>query len=273
MKKITLYVVGHKPFELPAECDAIYHPIYVGNGISYGKAKSFLSDDIGSNISKKNANYCEMTAYYWIWKNDLDSEIVGVLHYRRYFKNERILTASDIENSVILQTDNAVILPKPITWKKDSVYLAYLRGGGYKKDIEHVIKIIDKIYPEYMPALNKVLNGHKASYCNMIICRKTFFDGYCKWIFRILGEMEDQTDMTGYTKEEQRVYGYLAEILLNVYCEHNECQKEEKNLFMPENESSSKKKRKEILYFAKEIIKHAIWFPSGIKPARRKLGV
>ena len=50
-------------------------PIQVGNdsdipGIEY-------RDNIGNNISEKNSTYCELTAQYWAWKNDTDSDYIG----------------------------------------------------------------------------------------------------------------------------------------------------------------------------------------------------
>jgi len=273
-KRIAIYIVGHKPFSIPKECDAIYIPILVGGAVTYGEENGFLTDNTGSNISEKNANYCELTAYYWIWKNDTANEIVGISHYRRYFTEKgKILSALDIEQGIVGKKNNGVILPKPIIWKKDSVYLAYLRGAGYKKDIENMIKIIREDHPEYVPALFQVLSGKKASYCNMVICRKSFFNEYCEWLFGILEKVEKLTDMTGYTASERRIYGYLGEILLNVFCRKNECAKEEKPLLMLEesNIPHIKKKKAELGKGIKKIVKYIIWFPSGIKPARRKM--
>ena len=42
-----------------------------------------------------------------------------------------------------------------------------------------------------------------------------------EWLFPILFELERATDLSGYSKEEARIYGYLSEILLNVWVKKN----------------------------------------------------
>ena len=78
--------------------DDMYLPIHVG---AEGKTLDlgYQKDNVGENISKKNANYCELTGLYWVWKN-LDADFIGLAHYRRHFclnkikggKKESIIT-------------------------------------------------------------------------------------------------------------------------------------------------------------------------------------
>lgn len=42
-----------------------------------------ITDDIGDNISEKNAMYNETSAGYWIAKNDVKHDYVGLYHYSR----------------------------------------------------------------------------------------------------------------------------------------------------------------------------------------------
>ena len=58
----------------------------------------------------------------------------------------------------------------------------------------------------------------------MMIMSRKYFDDYCKWLFNVLFHVEMQTDLTGYSKSEKRIYGYLSEILLNVWVKKNNLQ-------------------------------------------------
>ena len=65
------------------------------------------------------------------------------------------------------------------------------------------------------------MNFNANSYCNMFIMKRDNFDKYCEWLFYILFELEKETDLTGYTASEARIYGYLSERLLNVWVKQN----------------------------------------------------
>ena len=81
--RIKIFVAHHKPWYVYE--DDVYVPIQVW------KKKLAIDlwiiwDDTWDNISEKNANYAELTAQYWVWKNyDLrDVDYVWFCHYRRY---------------------------------------------------------------------------------------------------------------------------------------------------------------------------------------------
>lgn len=80
--KTTIYIVSHKDFIAPEMTG--YVPILAGAAANH--AQIAVKDDKGVNISKKNPQYCELTAQYWVWKNSfIQSDNIGFVHYRRYF--------------------------------------------------------------------------------------------------------------------------------------------------------------------------------------------
>jgi hypothetical protein len=83
MSKISIYIAYHKESHL-VETD-VYTPIHVGRALSDKILPGMIGDDTGNNISHLNPIYCELTAAYWAWKNDIDSDFIGLCHYRRFF--------------------------------------------------------------------------------------------------------------------------------------------------------------------------------------------
>lgn len=260
-----IYVVAHKMYNSPRLDDA-YKTIYVGNKVrEEAKTKGFIVDSEGNSICEKNPYYCELTALYWIWKNDKKSDWIGLNHYRRYFmssKSHEILTAHEIEQ---LLSSHDVIL-----WKKlhlhENVERFYYRGGGYKKDILLLKKVMKSLYPDYMKICEKVLSEKSASYANMFVMHRAQFDKYCEWLFKILFAMEKELDMTDYTVQEKRVFGYLGEILLNVWVKKNNITVTYCDVVNTEVSSHNRMERVKIV--GKNIVKRIIYFPFGIKYKR-----
>ena len=221
---MTVFVAAHKDFglELPSE----YKVIQVG---ASGKGHfSDVADDTGDNISFKNPNFCELTAQYWIWKNCKD-DAVGLCHYRRFFYtwpryllrtllgiNTRMISGNEI-SEILSRYDAIVTLPCVL---RKTVWVRY-GISHYIEDLEWAKKIIEKEYPEYMPAFKEAMNRKQYHYGNMIICNKTLYDSYSSWLFSILFEVEKHTDVSMRPPYQQRAYGFLSERLLDVYLLHN----------------------------------------------------
>lgn len=219
----SILVVSHKPFQCP-EIEG-YKPIYVGSK-NFEIASDAFRDDKGDSIAEKNPNYCELTALYWFWKNcDSKYDYVGLCHYRRYFSkfgmtksSKFYLTNNDITK---IMKNYEVILP---TLRQLSCSVAenyYVKGHGKKKDIDALMKIMKELYSEYVDVFNSILISNKLSYCNMFVISYDNYCRYCQWLFDLLFRLEKETDLTDYSPAEARIYGYLSEILLNVWVQKN----------------------------------------------------
>ena len=218
MKNVKVYIATHKKANLPELKE--YVPIQVG---AEGKEKlGYITDNTGENISNKNPNFCELTATYWIMKND-NSDIVGLTHYRRYFFNNIFSNSfkNIIHKEKIIKILNNydIIVPK-----KYKLGVTVEKQYSQIHNIEDLMKcgeIIKNKNPEYSEAFDKVLKKRKIYTYNMFISRKKIFDDYYKWLFDILFEAEKIIDISNYDNYNKRVYGFLSERLFNVWIEKN----------------------------------------------------
>lgn len=228
--ELTIYIATHKRYEFTK--NKYYCPIQV----NAKKNKHFLpvTDDMGSNISEKNNRFCELTALYWIWKNDYHSRYIGLCHYRRYFKmkfsfldllkiqyNQKYLDENDVEvSSKIINwlEKGYIILPKPLNFGKISVKKQYEEYHS-NQDLHILRKIVFDMYPEYIDAWNEVFNGHQLYAFNMFIMNTHKFNEYMKWLFSILFQVEEKIP----PKEDlyqNRTFGFMSERLFNVFLEY-----------------------------------------------------
>lgn len=246
MKKIFIGIAGHKKYKMPT--DYPYIPIQVG---AKGKPtiKGFLRDDIGDNISDLNSNFSELTGLYYIWKN-IDSEYKGLVHYRRYFKRsylKTILKPSEDFNRILKKKDfekifskSNVILPKKRKYYIETNYSHYVNAHSAEALI-YSKKIIEENYPEYLVSFEHVMKSRSAHMFNMFIMKSEFFDEYCSWLFSILFKLQEKIDLSKYPGQEARVFGYVSELLLDVWIEKKQISFKEIPVFYVEGQHLLKK--------------------------------
>lgn len=231
---MRIYLATHKRYTMPD--DELYQPIEVGAAINSDLGYA-LKDNTGDNISSENRNFCELTAYYWIWKNVKDQDVVGVGHYRRIpTLGNKLFTkgtlAEELKSydcfvnlglpSVInykdVFTDNSY---RSMDWPNHSVYQGY--AFCHKRvDIDLAWEAIIKYYPDYeKDFVNNIVFGDLFVPCNILIAPKKIFDEYCEWLFTILFYVRKYSPYKEYDEYNARVFGFLAERLQALYFVHN----------------------------------------------------
>lgn len=232
MAKSKIIVCAHKnDFVLSND---VFRPLQVGKAQSTVNL-GFDGDDTGDNISRKNPNYCELTGLYWAWKNMTDYDFVGLAHYRRYFdfsKNAskidyvRHFSVDDFcklqktwQNPADALGDCDIILPNP-WYMNESVSECYIKA--HLPEEYHLLgRILLKNHPEYKESIRKFwcMDNRWIAY-NMFFTRKEIFEDYCQWLFPMLEELERYIKVVDYPFQK-RTYGFMGEILLPLYCQHN----------------------------------------------------
>lgn len=176
-------------------------------------------DNQGENISGKNANYCELTALYWIWKNRLcadrkegGAEYYGLFHYRRILdiREEDLcrMTAHGID----------VILPYPTMHEPDirEHPVRYVK----EEDFGAMRKALSELRPEYAEGFEDILRQPFFYNYNLLIARRRVLRDYCEWLFPILERTEELSTPKGRERKD-RYIGYLGESLETLYFLYN----------------------------------------------------
>ena len=248
MTNIKIFICAHKEVPLPQH--PYFLPIQAGASL-HNHINGYQPDDEGDNISIKNPHFCELTCHYWAWKNLKNVDIVGLNHYRRYFdftrkwpqfsedkhfiSTEEFLkqeyTFPNLEN---LLSKYDIILPVARHWRVSNTQ----QYGDYHiaKDWEMLRQIIKERHPEYMPAFENTMDhSNKSVGYNMFITHWKHFDAYSEWLFDILFEVERRVPPID-DPIQSRIYGYMSERLINVFCEHRHLMIKYIPLIMPLDE-------------------------------------
>ena len=253
--EIKIVVAAHKEYRMPN--DSMYIPIHVGHALAK-QEYSWQGDDTGDNISQKNPNYCELTALYWAWKN-LDADAIGLVHYRRHFLRPNIRKLEKIRiltglchkelkwDSIIAKQEVEKILNKypVIVPTKRHYYIETVESqythAHHQQDLDVVRMVLEKNQKKYLETFNKHMKERSTHIYNMFIMRKEYFDKYCSWLFDILFEVEKKLDISNYSKNDARVFGFLGERLLDIWLEANKIKYFENKIICIEKQNWIKK--------------------------------
>ena len=211
----TMFVITHKPIKEKWK-EQGYHYLAVGKKLSGVE----LSDATGDNIADKNRYYCELTGLYWVWKNIKEKE-VGICHYRRFFctvvDNQYFPMPIEDLNSALKEGD--IVLPKKVNVYMD--YLTYYEKCLRNDALRQCCRFLIEKDQKYKLIIEQLLKNN-CYYCyNMLYASKATVDQYCRWLFPLLFEFEPLINMRGWSQQQQRVFGYLSEFLLNIWVKAN----------------------------------------------------
>lgn len=224
---IKIYVSKHREFHT-IQSDII-ETIWCGNL----SKKNKRSDSQGDNISNLNDKFCELTTLYWAWKNE-KRKYFGFFHYRRfmsfnlnktkniysefYFDDETIkehcLNDANIREIV---NNYDLILPKKDTLNC-SLYEQYKNSNGhFIEDLDLALEILISKYPNFKKWIEVTKKQNYIYFFNIFIAKNEIFNNYCEWLFPILFELNNKIDFQNRNFYSNRVVGFVAERLFNVY--------------------------------------------------------
>jgi hypothetical protein len=231
---------------------------YPYRNIQCGRASTNIKldmagDDTGGNISKENRYWSEITGLYWAWKNIEKTEFVGLCSYRRFFNLKASNMPIELQGSknagqhvrdinyeilddVFKQSD--VVLPVSYSYAWS---IRRVCSMNYKdKDFSALKEMIKEVQPEYLGTYNNMMyKSNKMIGHNMFIMKWDDFQNYCEWVFSILMPLSEVINPKDYPISQVRVYGYMHELLLAVYCSHNKFRVSESQLLWINDEIDS----------------------------------
>ena len=232
--QVSIYSAYHRLS--PRVSSKSIKPIHVGAELAGAPLTGMLADNTGDHISEKNGSFCELTALYWAWKNDQDSDFIGLMHYRRLLDvageidggpAEAYVGAVDIESWTAraeawmkAELDNwDIVLPRlhKMGVSVENNYLA----GHHQEDFDKMRDVIAADHPAYLDAFNTAAKSMDIRLGNIALMRREVFGRYCTWLFDILLKVDAADfDRRNYSPYQSRYIGFLAERLMTTFILH-----------------------------------------------------
>ena len=141
-------------------------------------------DNFPESLSDRNRRLCEGTAVWWV-ANHLDTDYVGLEHYRRKFD------LSDDQLESLLKEDVDIITTKPMELEDtmSRAYALYHYGG----DWVFMMNLLKQHDPDHYDFYEKEAEKRSFHFGNINIMKKEIFSEYCQWLFPILDDFYRQS--------------------------------------------------------------------------------
>lgn len=221
-EKLKIYISCHKDYEDVGITDSHYK-IITNKNIKNNSSLEMIKID--SELDDRM--WSELASIYHIWKHpELQADIIGLCHYRRYF--------AFMDN--VPKTFEKPIVPTRLNFAFNN-YINYEINHN-SKDLLNVMMIVHNDFKAYYPAINAMADSHYCFPYNMFIFNKYLFNAYCEFLFKVLFKFDkiinvnnnynkmlehicnhkelyiERSNYPNNTYEYQaRLYGFLAERL------------------------------------------------------------
>ena len=247
---VAIYLAYHKNSQRLAS--GVLRPVHVGRALADDSIRALMADmpgdDTGDNISAKNPLFCELTLQYWVWKNRMDADYIGFLHYRRQLnfnpagaskpldewgnQNFKTLGPETVEacglnddaiRRAVAGADVVTVKPWNVVFKGSASNYDHYAHSDPKlhiADYDRALAILKERFPDYAPDADAYNAAKTGYYTNIFVMRRDIFARYMEYLFGILSELEKRLDLTDYSVQERRVFGYVSEWLFGIFLTH-----------------------------------------------------
>ena len=145
------------------------------------------------------------------------------MHYRRYFSNGKLWKRKEAriisEGELQKKLDKCdILLPRPRNYWIETNYSQYAHAH-HAIDLDTTREILQERYPAYLKAFDASMKRTVGHRFNMFVMSREKLNAYCKWLFDVLFELEKRLDTSSYDAYNARVFGFVAERLLDVWIE------------------------------------------------------
>lgn len=239
---------------VPVYSSKVFHPIFTG-AVNTKLTTDALQDNLGVNIFEKSAIYGELSSYYWVWKNFIESDsrlgfpaqqrkmqpcsdYIGFCqfyHFMDFTSDSKVFVPFNMiyldefaklfenyteENILSFVQGYDAVIPVQIPLNTN-LYEEYLKNHK-KEDLDLATDVIKEIYPDYSQAADKAMAANSMFPLGNFIMKKEIFSKFCEWLFVVLEELEKRIDWNNYGRYRDIVSSnFAAERFLNVWLEKN----------------------------------------------------
>lgn len=208
------------------------------------QAPDYRSDAFEPILAGDDPHWAELTAHERILKDWLPAHpevsFVGFCHYRRFpdfWRRRPSVYLPHVgfnrfaRDFAVRYTQNRIlpvisgfdaIVPRPYRRSRGirSNYEQYVRSNHPRKEIDLLIAIVRRDYPEMVVDMEAYLRDCRAYLWLQFVLRRDWFEEFLRWEMDILHKLERECDWNGPgydTYETRRAPAYLAERFFNVF--------------------------------------------------------